>query len=234
MTDFIYGFVGFIFGLYFFLRLFSEILFRYDPSANRRVHESTPFNKTFHEQRKVPHIIHQIWVGSSLSEECIESSSTWMKFAETFDWEYKLWQEDDLNDIVIRNRGLMYDKVKTIDWFGPFFCCIGLESRLEKKSGGTIERKYRGPLPRSNIKIALHEESLRQPQGKHATCRGEEKKMQYVRQKFRWENVRKAMANFVLLKGAQSKFKCMYCISILLLCQAPIEDREFFSICWLS
>ena len=62
MTDFIYGFVGFIFGLYFFLRLFSEIVFWYDPSANRIVQESTLFNKTFHEQKKVPHIIHQIWV----------------------------------------------------------------------------------------------------------------------------------------------------------------------------
>ena len=48
-------------------------------------------------------------------------------------------------------------------------------------------------------------------------------------QKFRLENVRKAMANFASIKGAQSNSKCMYCISILLLCRAPIEDREFFS-----
>ena len=51
----------------------------------------------------------------------------------------------------------------------------------------------------------------------------------WVRKNFDWKTFRKAMANFASIKGAQSNSKCMYCISILLLCRAPIEDREFFS-----
>ena len=50
--------------------------------------------------------------------------------------------------------------------------------------------------------------------------------------KISMQNVRKAKANFASNRRSskQSKFKCLYCISILLLCRAPIEDPEFSSI----
>ena len=43
------------------------------------------------------------------------------------------------------------------------------------------------------------------------------------------QNVRKAKANFASNEGAQSNFKWLYCIVILLLCRAPIEHREYAS-----
>ena len=47
--------------------------------------------------------------------------------------------------------------------------------------------------------------------------------------KISMQNVRKAKANFASNEGAQSNFKWLYCIVILLLCRAPIEHREYAS-----
>ena len=47
--------------------------------------------------------------------------------------------------------------------------------------------------------------------------------------KIAMQNVRKAKANFAPIEGAQSNFKWLYCIVILLLCRAPIEHREYAS-----
>ena len=47
--------------------------------------------------------------------------------------------------------------------------------------------------------------------------------------KIAMQNVRKAKANFASNEGAQSNFKWLYCIVILLLCRAPIEHREYAS-----
>jgi inositol phosphorylceramide mannosyltransferase catalytic subunit len=41
----------------------------------------------------IPHIIHQIWLGSTLPEEYKKWTTTWQKFHPT--WEYRLWLDKD-------------------------------------------------------------------------------------------------------------------------------------------
>lgn len=56
----------------------------------------------------MPHRIHQLWIGGPISDECKESSATWQHFAKVFDWEYKLWFDDDISALPMRNREWMY------------------------------------------------------------------------------------------------------------------------------
>jgi hypothetical protein len=55
---------------------------------------------------RIPKMIHQIWLGSPVPVKY----TAWMKsWAELLDWEYRLWTDDDVNDILLYNQDL-YDQ----------------------------------------------------------------------------------------------------------------------------
>ena len=53
---------------------------------------------------KIPKIIHQIWLGSEFPEKYKAFQQSWVKHHP--DWEYKLWQEADIANLVMQNRDL--------------------------------------------------------------------------------------------------------------------------------
>ena len=56
------------------------------------------------ETLKIPKIIHQIWLGSEFPEKYKAFQQSWIKHHP--DWEYKLWQEADIANLVLQNRDL--------------------------------------------------------------------------------------------------------------------------------
>ena len=50
----------------------------------------------------LPKKIHQIWLGSELPEQYKKWADTWKQFNP--DWEYKLWTDDNLDEVDIENR----------------------------------------------------------------------------------------------------------------------------------
>lgn len=59
---------------------------------------------------KIPKIIHQIWVGSKPVPPMFKAlQKTWQKYHP--DWEYKLWTNQEAEEIILINRDL-YDKAK--------------------------------------------------------------------------------------------------------------------------
>ena len=57
----------------------------------------------------IPKKIHQIWLGSELSEKCKKLRQTILDLHP--DWEYKLWQEEDIEKLGLTNKK-MYDASK--------------------------------------------------------------------------------------------------------------------------
>jgi inositol phosphorylceramide mannosyltransferase catalytic subunit len=51
---------------------------------------------------KIPKIIHQIWLGSPVPPELKRYMNTWIKYHP--DWEYKLWTEEDIAQLKLRNQ----------------------------------------------------------------------------------------------------------------------------------
>lgn len=60
---------------------------------------------------KIPKIIHQIWLGSSLPEDLKTLQQTWKKFHP--DWEYKLWTDNDVKNFKMQNREV-FEKTKNL------------------------------------------------------------------------------------------------------------------------
>lgn len=52
----------------------------------------------------LPKKIHQIWLGGGLPSEYRDYTDTWKKI--NSGWEYKLWTDGDINDVIISNRPL--------------------------------------------------------------------------------------------------------------------------------
>jgi inositol phosphorylceramide mannosyltransferase catalytic subunit len=55
---------------------------------------------------RIPHIIHQIWLGSPFPEKYREWQASWMHHHP--DWEYRLWTEKEIDQLHMENRDL-YD-----------------------------------------------------------------------------------------------------------------------------
>lgn len=53
-------------------------------------------------QLKIPKIIHQIWIGTKLPDEFKQYVESWRMYHP--DWEYKLWTQDDIPHLTLRNR----------------------------------------------------------------------------------------------------------------------------------
>jgi len=49
-------------------------------------------------EHAIPHKIHQIWIGSDLPEKYYDWCNSWKKLNP--EWEYKLWQEQDILDLL--------------------------------------------------------------------------------------------------------------------------------------
>lgn len=58
------------------------------------------------EGYRIPRIVHQIWLGSPLPKKYQEWVSSWMNL---HGWEYKLWTNEDVKDMVLYNQDL-YDR----------------------------------------------------------------------------------------------------------------------------
>ncbi|MGL4539814.1 MAG: glycosyltransferase family 32 protein [Candidatus Rhabdochlamydia sp.] len=58
------------------------------------------------ETVRIPRIIHQIWLGSRVPEKYREWMKSWVNL---LDWEYKLWTDDDVKEMVLYNQKL-YDQ----------------------------------------------------------------------------------------------------------------------------
>ena len=56
----------------------------------------------FIEEKKIPKIIHQIWLGSELPEKYKTLSESWVDVHNG--WEYKLWTDDDLGEFGLDNE----------------------------------------------------------------------------------------------------------------------------------
>jgi mannosyltransferase OCH1-like enzyme len=54
---------------------------------------------------KIPKIIHQIWIGKDVPIEFKQFVETWKKYHP--DWEYRLWTQDDIASMQLRNRRLV-------------------------------------------------------------------------------------------------------------------------------
>lgn len=59
--------------------------------------------------KKIPKIIHQIWLGSALPEKYKRLRDTWIKNHP--DWEYKLWTDKDLKTFEMQNKEI-FDRSK--------------------------------------------------------------------------------------------------------------------------
>lgn len=62
---------------------------------------------------KIPKIIHQIWLGSPFPEKYKHWQKTWLTLGS--DWEYKLWTDKEVKELVMENRDL-YETEK--NWGG--------------------------------------------------------------------------------------------------------------------
>ena len=66
------------------------------------------YNKNFlnaeNKIDRMPKKIHQIWLGGNMPDEYKKFSESWKKFNP--DWEYKLWTENDLCNIIIPRKNL--------------------------------------------------------------------------------------------------------------------------------
>lgn len=54
---------------------------------------------------KIPKIIHQIWIGKELPKEFFKFVQSWRIYHP--DWEYRLWTQDDIPSLNLRNRALI-------------------------------------------------------------------------------------------------------------------------------
>lgn len=54
---------------------------------------------------KIPKIIHQIWIGKKLPEEFFKFVQSWRMYHP--DWEYRLWTQDDIPQLNLRNRAFI-------------------------------------------------------------------------------------------------------------------------------
>lgn len=59
----------------------------------------------------LPKKIHQIWLGSDIPEKYKKWGETWKQHNP--DWEYKLWTDEDVNDVDIPNRSL-FNSIKNM------------------------------------------------------------------------------------------------------------------------
>lgn len=65
----------------------------------------------------IENIVHQIWVGDS-KKATWNMMLSWKKYCDKFGWEYKLWRENDLEKVPMKNRE-MYEYYKQInDYLG--------------------------------------------------------------------------------------------------------------------
>lgn len=55
---------------------------------------------------KIPHKIHQIWLGSKLPDAYRKFTDSWQKYHPT--WEYKLWTDDDVKEFGLQNEKFYY------------------------------------------------------------------------------------------------------------------------------
>ena len=76
----------------------KQIKQRYDKFVND--------NFQFFEAPRIPKIIHQIWLGSPFPEKYKKIQETWI--VNHPDWEYKLWQDEDIDNLGLENIDL-YD-----------------------------------------------------------------------------------------------------------------------------
>jgi len=81
-----------------------------DPAFNRQFKQALQSNyeiirslKLNKDTPRIPRKIHQIWLGSPLPEDLKLAVSTWQNWE---GWEYKLWTDEDLSHIQLRNRKL--------------------------------------------------------------------------------------------------------------------------------
>ncbi len=52
----------------------------------------------------IPKKIHQIWLGGNLPEKYVRYANSWKQYNP--DWKYRLWTEEDFNQVIIPNRKL--------------------------------------------------------------------------------------------------------------------------------
>ena len=58
----------------------------------------------------IPKKIHQIWIGENqLPHKCISWMNSWQKFNK--DWEYKLWNEKNIQDLDIKGFNVYSKKI---------------------------------------------------------------------------------------------------------------------------
>ena len=60
---------------------------------------------------RLPKKIHQIWLGSEFPVRYKKFAESWKKFNP--DWEYKLWTDNNINDVVLTNR-IIYDSITNL------------------------------------------------------------------------------------------------------------------------
>jgi inositol phosphorylceramide mannosyltransferase catalytic subunit len=65
--------------------------------------------ESFEEVSNIPKIIHQIWLGGQVPEKYIKYIKSWRKFNP--DWEYKLWQDKDIDSINLTKREIFAQAV---------------------------------------------------------------------------------------------------------------------------
>ena len=51
----------------------------------------------------IENIVHQIWVGDS-QKATWNMMNSWKRYCDKYGWEYKLWRENDLEEIPMKNR----------------------------------------------------------------------------------------------------------------------------------
>lgn len=57
------------------------------------------------KQIKIPKIIHQIWIGKQVPAEFKKFMDSWRAYHP--DWQYRLWTQDDIAELNLRNRDLI-------------------------------------------------------------------------------------------------------------------------------
>ena len=68
------------------------------------------FNNESSTKTSIPKLIHQIWLGDmKLPKSCISWMKSWKKFNP--DWEYKLWDEDNIRELKINDFDVYSKKI---------------------------------------------------------------------------------------------------------------------------
>jgi hypothetical protein len=84
---------------------FNQSFLETDPWAQQLQKQYKKFQERVvqpNETVRIPKIIHQIWLGSSLPPKCQALQASWL--AHHPDWEYRLWTDKDVEEFGLKNK----------------------------------------------------------------------------------------------------------------------------------